>query len=117
MLKELNKLWERSRRQAAAWQRWYRKLPHNRVRRERVRDEQGRPIGYGPPTALPEPELSAYFCRKVELPSGRFEAVLSGGEVEAAYRLARQPRQTPANVVPLPIAEDDVRKWFEEYCM
>ena len=115
MLKELNKLWAKTRRQTAAWQRWYRKLPHNRVRRQRLRDERGRPIGYGPPEPLPEPALPACFCRKVQLPSGRFEVFLSGGAVEIAYRLARRPKPTAEEVEPLPISQEEVHRLYTEY--
>jgi hypothetical protein len=116
MLKELNRLWVAAQRQAAAWRRWDRKLPHNRVRRPRVRDAAGRPIGYGPPVPVPEPALGSPFCRKVELPSGRADVVLKDCAIEAACRLARRPRPTAAEVEPLPLAEDKVRQMFEEYC-
>jgi hypothetical protein len=116
MLKELNRLWLRSRHQAAAWRRWYRKLPHNRIRRRRIRDETGRTIGYGPPEPVPEPVLSAAFCRKVELPSGRVELVLNDARVESAYRLARHPSPTAEAVKTLPMSEATIRELFEKYC-
>jgi hypothetical protein len=116
MLKELNRLWEQALRRRAAWQRWYRKRPHNRVRRPRLRDERGRPIGYGPAVPVPEPELPAYFCEKVALPSGRWEARLAHGDVAAAYRLARHPQPAPELVPPLPLAEEEIRRRYEELC-
>ena len=116
MLKELNRLWLKAQHQAAAWQRWYRKLPHNRVRRPRLRDAHGRLIGYGPPEPRPEPDLPPCFCRKVQLPSGRLAVVLSGGSVEAAYRLARSPSPTPEGTGPLPIAEEEIRRKYQECC-
>jgi hypothetical protein len=116
MLKELNKLWNKAQRQKGAWQRWYRKLPHNRVRRARIRDLQGRTIGYGPPVLLPEPVLHSGFCRKVELPSGRTEILLCDGGIVAAYRLARYPRQRPEEVEALPLAEQDIRQRYAAHC-
>jgi hypothetical protein len=116
MLKELNKLWMQARRRAAAWRRWARKLPHNRVRRPRLRDARGRPIGYGPPQPLPEPPLSACFCQKVTLPSGQIEIVLSDAGIEAAYRLARHPKSTAEEVPPLPIADKEIRRMYEQWC-
>src|SRR5436309_5226240 len=116
MLKELNRLWFAARRQAAAWQRWHRKRPHNRVRRRRLRDGQGRPVGSGPPEPVPEPALPPAFGRLVELPSGRREVELSDGGIEAAYRLARRPRPTPEGVPPLPIPEDVIRAMYGRYC-
>jgi hypothetical protein len=113
MLKELNKHWTRAQRQVAAWRRWYRKRPHNRVSWPRLRDQQGRLIGYGPPVPIPEPTLPSYFCRTVELPSGSMEVILADGGIEAAYRLARHPGQTAAEVTPLPISEDEIRRQYE----
>src|SRR4051812_29105994 len=109
MLKELNRLWFAARRQAAAWRRWHRKLPHNRVRRSRVRHADGRVIGYGPPVPVPEPALASPFCRKVELPSGRADVVLKDSSIEAGYRLARRPRPTAAEVESLPLSEEQIR--------
>jgi hypothetical protein len=114
-LKELNRLWQRARHDAEVWRRWYRMLPHNRVRRPRLRDAAGRRIGYGPPVPVPEPALPTCFCRKVELPSGRFEVVLADEGVEAAYRLARYPKPTAEEVVPLPLAEEKIRAMHETY--
>lgn len=116
MLKELNKLWFQARRQAAAWRRWHRKLPHNRIRRSRIRDGQGRVIGYGPPTSLAEPQLHPGFCRKVTLPSGKVEVIAKHHEIEAAYRLARYPRPRPEDVVPLPITEAEIVRMYTEHC-
>jgi hypothetical protein len=109
MLKELNQLRQQALRQKAAWTRWNRKLPHNRVRKPKIRDETGRPIGDGPPIPVPEPELSSRFCRKVQLPSGRFEIALLDPGIEAAYRLARYPRSSAEEVKPLPVTEEEIQ--------
>jgi len=114
MLKDLNKRWENARRETAAWRRWAQKLPHNRVRRPRLRDDRGRVIGYGRPEPLPEPPLDPAFCRKVTRPSGRVEVVLSGEEIAAAYRLARHPKPTADDVISLPLAEDEIRRRHAE---
>ncbi len=114
-LKELNRLWQRAQHAAAAWRRWYRKLPHNRVRRPHIRDAAGRRIGYGPAVPVPEPALPSCFCRKVHLPSGRLEVVLADEGVEAAYRLARYPKPTPEEVVPLPRTEEKICAMYEKY--
>jgi hypothetical protein len=116
MLKELNKLVLLARRRAAAWRRWHAKLPHNRVRRPRLRDGDGRPIGFGPPVPAPEPQLIAGFSEAVRLPSGRLAVVVSDGGVEAAYRSARCPRPTAGEVEQLPIREEGVRKRYQQYC-
>lgn len=116
MLKELNRRLLLARRRKAAWERWQRKRPHNRVWRPRLRDDSGRVIGHGPPTPLPEPELPALFCRKIELPSGRREVVLSHSVIEMAYRMARYPKASPEEVEALPIREEKVRALYEECC-
>jgi hypothetical protein len=116
MLKELNKLWFGARRQAAAWKRWQRKLPHNRVRRPRIRDDRGRVIGYGPPTPLPEPQFHPAFCRRVALPSGATELLVDDAGIEAAYRLARHPKATKEDVAKFPLAEDEIRRLYQAHC-
>ena len=106
------------RRQVAAWRRWSAKMPHNRVKRERVRDGAGRSIGYGPPVPNSEPPLPAVACRKVTRPSGRVEVEFAGPSgadlrrLQAAYRLARLPKPTAAEVEPLPVTAEQVRAWL-----
>jgi hypothetical protein len=117
MLKALNRVWLRARSQAAAWRRWHRKLPHNRVRRQHLRDAQGRLIGYGPPEPLPEPPLHPGFCRKAELPSGRIELALTGAIIEEAYRLARHPKATGEEVKPFPINFEEIGRLYQLYCL
>jgi hypothetical protein len=114
MLKALNRLREQTLRQAAAWWRWSRKRPHNRVRRPRIRDERGRRIGYGPPERWPEPPFPKFFCRRVQLPSGAIELELTGAEIQAAYRLARTPMPSAEAVTPLPISEEEIRTLYRE---
>lgn len=112
LLKELNRLWVRGRQEAAAWRRWHRKLPHNRVRRPRLRDDIGRPVGHGPP----EPVLSSPVCRVRQMPSGKADVFLDDHVVESAYRLAGRPWPTAPEVRPLPLSEEAVRRIVAEYC-
>jgi hypothetical protein len=106
------------RRQVAAWRRWSRKLPHNRVRRPVLRDPAGRKVGYGDPVPWPEPPLPAVACRTVTRPSGRVEVELAGPagadlrRLQEAYRLARKPKPTAAEVGPLPVTAAEVRRWL-----
>src|SRR5579862_210432 len=65
-LKLLNLVYERAVCLAHAWDRWHRKEPHNRICRRRLRDEQGRTIGYAEPVPLAEPPLCPVFSRKVQ---------------------------------------------------
>jgi hypothetical protein len=119
---ELRALWRTvliRRRQVAAWRRWSAKAPHNRVTRERVRDPAGRVVGYGPSVPVPEPPLPAVACRQVTRPSGRVEVEFAGPSgkdlrrLQEAYRLARRPRATAAEVASLPVTLAEVRQWQE----
>lgn len=116
MLKELNRLCLRACRETAAWRRWHRKLPHNRVRRRRIRDANGRTVDYGPPELVPEPKLSLPFCRTVTLPSGKPDVLLTDCGIAAAYRQARRPRAVESEVQALPMSDAAIRKLFEENC-
>jgi hypothetical protein len=117
---ELRSLWTAvlaRRRQAAAWRRWNAKAPHNRVTRERIRDPAGRVVGYTVAVPLPEPPLPSAACRKVTRPSGKAELELAGPtgadlrRLQEAYRLARRPRATAAEVEPLPVTKEEVAAW------
>jgi hypothetical protein len=105
------------RRQVAAWRRWNAKAPHNRATHERIRDPSGRVIGYGPAVPVPEPSLPVVACRKVARPSGKVEVEFAGPggkdvrRLQEAYRLARQPRATSAEVEPLPVTTEEVAAW------
>src|SRR5438067_1089257 len=116
--RELRSLWRAvliRRRQVAAWRRWNAKALQNRVTRERVRDPSGRVTGYGEATPVPEPPLPSVACRKVTRPSGKVEVEFAGPggkdlrRLQEAYRLARRPRSTAAEVEPLPVTAEEVR--------
>jgi hypothetical protein len=125
--RELRSLWRAvlvRRRQVAAWRRWSAKLPHNRVKRERLRDANGRVVGYGAAVPVPEPPLpppsqNVVACRRVTRPSGKVEVELAGPcgaalrRLQEAYRLARRPKPTAAEVEPLPVTAEEVRQWKE----
>jgi hypothetical protein len=105
------------RRQVAAWRRWNAKAPHNRATRERIRDSGGRAIGYGEAVPVPEPPLPTVACRKVTRPSGKVEVEFAGPSgkelrrLQEAYRLARRPRPTAAEVEPLLVTTEEVAAW------
>ncbi len=99
--RELRDVWravQTRRRAVAVWRRWNAKAPHNR----RSRDE---------------PPLPAVACRKVSRPSGKVEVEFAGPDkkdlrrLQEAYRLARRPRASPAEVEPLPVTAAEVRQW------
>src|SRR4051794_36728681 len=108
-LRELWRLVLGRRMQVAAWRRWNAKLPHNRVTRERIRAPDGSVVGFGEPVPVPEPPLPAVACRRVTRPSGKVEVEFAGPSgrdlrrLQDAYRLARRPCATAAEVEPLPV--------------
>jgi hypothetical protein len=75
-------------------------------------------VGYGDPVPWPEPPLPAVACRKVTRPSGRVEVELAGPcgpdlrRLQEAYRLARRPQPTAAEVGPLLVTAVEVRRWL-----
>jgi len=62
-----------------------------------------------------EPPPPRAFCQPVRLPSGRVEPVLTGTEVEEAYRTARHPKASADEVTPLPLEETTIRELFARY--
>jgi hypothetical protein len=115
-LKELNKRCQKARRQKGAWERWNRKMPHNRVRTQRLVDAEGRVVGFGFPEPMPEPPLKGPFCQKKTLPSGKVVIVFRGEEIEKAYRQARRPVPALEQVEHALLAEEEVRRLHEEAC-
>jgi hypothetical protein len=105
------------RRRVAAWRRWNAKAPHNRVKRERIRDPNGRVVGYGEPVPVAEPPLPTIACRKVTRPSGKVEIEFAGPSgkdlrrLQAAYRQARRPRVVAEEVEPLPVTKEELAAW------
>lgn len=123
-LRKLNEMYQKALSAAAAWERWERKAPHNRILREKMRDEQGRVCGrkpilddQGEPVKLPEPKLCPLFCRKVirkafdwrklEYYDREFVEVVDHG-IPAAARNARTPRSREEDVKPLGISLEQI---------
>lgn len=78
-LKQLNMALTRARRLAANWNRWDRKLSHNRVMRKKIRNEAGQVVGFEAPVPMPEPPLCPVF------------GLSRREDIEADYRKARYP--------------------------
>ena len=108
------------RKMVAAWRRWHAKLPHNRVKRERIRNPRGQVVGYTQPVPIPEPPLPAVACRLITRPSGRVEVELAGPSgkdlrrLQEAYRLARRPKPTAEEVAVMPLTMAEVVVWLKE---
>lgn len=88
-LRRLRFLWFRTLRRLAAWHRWNRKRPHNRVLWRRVRVD-GRPVGWERAAPWNEPAVPAFM---VEQRWG--ERSLAHGWVDVLYRDAKRPSAEP----------------------
>jgi hypothetical protein len=126
LLKALNRLCEQARRRYAAWQRWRRKAPHNRLLRRTIVDGSGRKTGTEVIGTWPEPPLSEFFCIRRQVLSnwsddGRplkiarlVEAVeFDDHGIEEAYRRARRPVATEQEVASLRPSAEEVRRLAE----
>ena len=123
LLKKLNGYYEKAVRAYAAWQRWARKEPQNRVRRRRVRNDKGQTIRSEVIGPLPEPRLPALFCTKARVLSheagqgireGWRVAVNDSLRIAEVYRQARTPAPTPQAVIALPWSVAEVRRLVEQ---
>jgi hypothetical protein len=127
LLKALNRLFEQARRQHAAWHRWHRKRPSNRVIRRNILDERGNKVGREVVGPQPEPNLAPLFCvrRSVlthwsedgrPLKTGRLvETVdLLDHGIPDAYRAARHPAPTEQEAGRLSVSPEEVRRLAEQ---
>lgn len=131
-LRFLNGAYQKALSSAAAWNRWDRKAPHNRVQRRKIYDDQGRVCGRevvldaaGQPLMQPEPKICPVFCRKVlrkvhydrsgqwlTNPVHREFVEVNDLGVPAAARQARTPMESEALVKPLCLTEQQI----QEFC-
>ncbi len=122
LLKALHKRYWQAVRQVAAWQRWNRKLPRNRVVRQWLRDTAGRKIASRIVGPHPEPPLCPLFCRKEKVlrhftPEGQLvregvlvdQVTLHDPGILLAYREARRPKASPDQVQPLSLSVEEIR--------
>lgn len=121
-LKSLQKLYQDALRRKAAWERWERKLPENRISRKKIRNSAGQVVGFMAPQPLPEPELNN-LLEKVEYTthqdrSGQYSTKPHKRErvvlrkfaelILADYRNARFPVSAENQVRPLKLSEDQI---------
>lgn len=89
-LKALHKEYWRAVRQRSAWFAWEAKQPQNRVRRPKIRNEQGQVTGHGDPVPWVEPELSKIFFIPCRRSKGRVRPEISHAILKH-YQDARKP--------------------------
>lgn len=101
-LKALHKLAWKALYETAAFNRWYRKEPQNRVIRKKIRNSAGQVVGYAAPVARPQPQLTSPFGLFGLGGNSGFAGLAPELEdVISDYRNARMPRKTPEEVRPL----------------
>ena len=116
LLKQLNALYEKAIHAHAAWGRWARKLPHNRVIRRYLRNEKGEKIGSEVIGPMPEPKLSRLFCTKTHVMNpaqgsrAATRVAFDSLGVPEVYRGARTPAATGERVTSLPWTADEIRR-------
>jgi hypothetical protein len=121
-LKKLNIQCEKARRQYAAWKRWQRKSPQNRVIRRWMLDDQGRRIGATVVGLMPEPRLPPLFSTREKvltywseagkpLAEGRLvdRVTFTDLGIPGAYRRARMPSTTEEQVPALALTPQAIR--------
>jgi hypothetical protein len=123
LLKALNARCEKARRRFAEWRRWKRKMPHNRLLRRRLVDEDGRKIGVQIVGPKPEPLLDPLFCQRCPVvrhwtEDGRHLREAETVErvsfcdrgIPQAYGAARRPVPCEKLVPPLPLTPKEIRR-------
>ena len=123
LLKELHGLYTRALRQHAAWLRWQRKEPQNRVVRQWFRDDRGNRTGARVLGPRPEPTLCPLFCTRQQVVrhltrDGHVvregtvaeRVVLDDHGIPEAYQAARMPAASPEEVRPLPLTPEEIRR-------
>lgn len=123
-LKALNRMYWEALHQQAAWHRWERKEPHNRVIRPRIRNSKGEVVAYGATIPRPEPKLNS-FLEKVTYQTrqdrqGQWQRTAISrekvvfkegwGKVLSDYSNARYAKPTPEEVKPLELSIEQIDK-------
>ncbi len=125
-LKQLNKFCQQALRQAAAFKRWERKEPWNRVSRAKIRNSAGQVVGFQPPVPRPEPPLNSllekvqyttrqdrsghYVKKQMEREKVQWKWICDAAAVLQDYQNARRPQPTQEAVKPLKISLEDIER-------
>jgi hypothetical protein len=92
------------------WQRWDRKLPHNRVERRWIRDEKGQKIG----SEIVGPRRAPKLCPMFTTLDWAGRVKFCDNSIEDDYKNARTPRSSPSEVRPTALRVDEILKMLEE---
>jgi hypothetical protein len=117
-LRYLNMVYQKTLSLAAAWRRWYRKQPENRIFRPRIKDETGFVVGLGDPVPWKEPEICPIFSYKetgLTWDKKEYMAVeIDKPDILYAARQARTPCLTPEDVRPLPMTVQTINDLYDK---
>lgn len=126
-LKKLNMAWNKALHAKARWERWDRKEPQNRVIRNKIRNSNGRVVGYQAPVPMPEPAVSPIFCNKILKnvkidkkgnyhKDGKIETFIEmiGLSIYEDYRKARYPVATEAECTSLSMSLSEIDELYSK---
>jgi hypothetical protein len=103
-LRKINYVRYLSIKMQAAWNRWRRKEPQNRVIRKWTRNADSQRTGYEIIGPRPEPERCPVFSDKWSLTYS----------IERDYENAKVPRRNKEDVQALRLSKDDINELYEE---
>jgi len=86
-LKQLYRIFYKARINAARWNRWARKAPHNRVKRKWLHNELGQKIGHEIVGLISEPKVCELFSKKHRW----FNEYVTDNVIEVEYQKSRRP--------------------------
>ena len=120
-LKKLNRAYQKTYSQIAAWERWDRKAPQNRLLRRKIRNDKNQVIGREVIGPAPEPYLNPVFLETYETPAVTYgsytiparkhirrTARSVGFYIPAEYAKSRYPMPTAEQVAPLLITSEQI---------
>jgi hypothetical protein len=107
-LKALHKAYWKAVYDLGKWFRWQAKMPHNRVLKQRIKDDSGRVIGWKELGPWPEPTyLPIFGCPSYRRDFMTVPQHLNDRGIVAAYQNARMPKSAN-EVVPLNISLEEI---------
>ena len=107
-LKAIHKWYWQTLKDSAAWERWNRKLPKNRVIRKYTRDAAGNKVSSEIVGPQPEPRV----CPTLEREAMLYHSVPWDSKWVQDYQRARMPKATKDEVIPLIHSVDEINQMY-----
>lgn len=126
-LRFLNGFYQKALARFSAWNRWNAKMPHNRIKKAKLRGADGRVYGYGEPVEWKEPVLLPIFTQQLTrtahvTPEGKY--VKEGFEqkywavsdlgIPALAKQSRIPVANKEDVKPLSMSAEQIEVLYQE---